>query len=97
MDDDFDFDNPDNELEDDFMDMANAEGADDDVRSDDSSNYGSEEIDEVGSLPESRFSFEEEETKSRFSNYSMSSSVIRRNEQLTLLDNKFEHVRTKNG
>lgn len=36
--------------------------------------------------------FMEEETKSRFTNYSMSSSVIRRNEGLTLLDDKFEKV-----
>lgn len=36
--------------------------------------------------------FEREETKSRFTEYSMSSSVIRRNEQLTMLDNRFEKV-----
>lgn len=34
--------------------------------------------------------FDEEETKSRFTEYSMSSSVIRRNEQLSLLDDRFE-------
>ena len=34
--------------------------------------------------------FAEEETKSRFTEYSMSSSVIRRNEQLTNLDDRFE-------
>lgn len=34
--------------------------------------------------------FDGEETKSRFTEYSMSSSVIRRNEQLTLLDDRFE-------
>merc|ERR1711876_58994 len=34
--------------------------------------------------------FMEEETKSRFTEYSMSSSVIRRNAQLSLLDDKFE-------
>ncbi|XP_017868793.1 PREDICTED: protein LTV1 homolog [Drosophila arizonae] len=34
--------------------------------------------------------FDDEETKSRFTEYSMSSSVIRRNEQLSLLDDRFE-------
>ena len=34
----------------------------------------------------------DEETKSRFTNYSMSSSVIRRNDGLTLLDDRFEKV-----
>jgi len=34
--------------------------------------------------------FMEEETKSRFTEYSMSSSVIRRNKQLSILDEKFE-------
>lgn len=35
-------------------------------------------------------SFNDEECKSRFTEYSMSSSVIRRNEQLALLDERFE-------
>lgn len=38
------------------------------------------------------FLFEDEETKSRFTDYSLSSSVMRRNEQLTLLDDHFEKV-----
>ena len=52
----------------------------------------SEEDDEIGPLPKSKIfpTFDNEETKSRFTEYSMSSSVIRRNEQLTLLDDKFE-------
>merc|ERR1719228_1933056 len=33
-----------------------------------------------------------EETKSRFTEYSMTSSVIRRNDQLTLLDDRFEKL-----
>lgn len=49
-----------------------------------------EEADKVGGLPQ--YAFKEEETKSRFTEYSMSSSVIRRNSQLTLLDEKFEEV-----
>ncbi|XP_028462225.1 protein LTV1 homolog [Perca flavescens] len=36
------------------------------------------------------FLFMDEETKSRFTEYSMTSSVMRRNEQLTLLDDRFE-------
>ena len=45
---------------------------------------------DVGSLGEQ--TFRTAETKSRFTNYSMSSSVIRRNAGLTLLDDRFEHV-----
>lgn len=51
-----------------------------------------EERDEVCSLPGSQFSFNEEETRSRFTEYSMSSSVIRRNQQLSLLDDRFEKM-----
>lgn len=36
--------------------------------------------------------FADEETKSRFTQYSMTSSVIRRNDGLTLLDDRFEKV-----
>lgn len=93
MDDDFNFEDPDNELEDNFMELAEAEGFDEeDMDSENDSNYGSEEMDNVGSLHGSQFSFEDVETKSRFTDYSMSSSMIRRNDQLTLLDNKFEQV-----
>lgn len=49
--------------------------------------------DEVGSLNSGKFSFKDEETKSRFTEYSMSSSVMRRNEQLSLLDSRFEKVK----
>lgn len=51
-----------------------------------------DEEDEVCSLNGPQYTFKEEETKSRFTEYSMSSSVMRRNVQLTLLDNKFEKV-----
>lgn len=34
----------------------------------------------------------DEETKSRFTEYSLTSSVMRRNEQLSLLDDRFEKV-----
>lgn len=93
MDDDFDFDDPENQLEDNFIELANAAGSDEyDAEyenSDNDSNFADEERDEVGSL---NGSFNEEETKSRFTEYSMTSSVIRRNEQLTLLDGRFEKV-----
>lgn len=100
MDDDFDFDDPDNELEDNFVELANAEGPEEEYdaefeNSDVDSNFADEERDEVGSLKDSQFSFNEEETKSRFTQYSMSSSVIRRNEQLTLLDGRFEKVKSQ--
>lgn len=36
--------------------------------------------------------FMDEETKTQFTNYSVSSSVMRRNEGLTLLDDRFEKV-----
>lgn len=63
-----------------------------DVSSDGHMDLANEEADEVCSLNGPQYSFKEEETKSRFTEYSMSSSIMRRNEQLTLLDNKFEKV-----
>jgi protein LTV1 len=41
-------------------------------------------------VPELLETWEGEETRSRFTAYSMSSSVIRRNKELSLLDDKFE-------
>jgi protein LTV1 len=94
MDEDFDYSDPENQLEDNFIELA--DGVASDQEFDDEfemgSDFGSEEMDNVTSLPGSQQSFNEEETKSRFTNYSMTSSVIRRNEQLTLLDDRFEKV-----
>jgi len=103
LDDDFDFENPTNALEDNFMELAMGgedgdeswDEDDDDEYSDVSSNqggYSDEEDDELGPLPgtSGAGNFDSEETKSRFTEYSISSSVIRRNEQLTLLDDRFE-------
>lgn len=103
LDDDFDFDDPDNQLDDNFMEIAM--GGEDDENND--HEYGSEksdysfdsncdmsdidsdeENDQLGPLRSHRF--DNEETKSRFTEYSMSSSVMRRNEQLALLDDRFE-------
>ncbi|XP_043802292.1 protein LTV1 homolog [Apis laboriosa] len=103
MDDDFDYDNPENQLEDNFMELANANNSDileeeydeaSDISSERHMELSDEEKDEVCSLNGPQYTFKEEETKSRFTEYSMSSSVIRRNEQLTLLDDKFEKMYT---
>uniref|UniRef100_A0A0A9XMK6 Protein LTV1 homolog n=1 Tax=Lygus hesperus TaxID=30085 RepID=A0A0A9XMK6_LYGHE len=98
MDEDFDYDDPDNQLDDDFIIQANGgllqidEGDSDmdgeyedyDEEDDDDDSVDSDErMDELMDL---------EETKSRFTEYSMTSSVIRRNEQLSLLDDKFEKM-----
>lgn len=67
-------------------DMPELESGDEHIGSD-LSDFDEEE-DEVGSMPD----FSDEETRTRFTNYSMSSSVIRRNQGLTLVDDKFEQV-----
>lgn len=100
LDEDFDHEDPDNQLEDNFMELAmSGDGGDDDffdedeeeedeysdVDSDEAGMSDGEERDGLGPL-----AFDREETKSRFTEYSMSSSVIRRNEQLSLLDDRFE-------
>jgi len=90
MDDDFDFEDPNNELEDDFMVLANQPGSDDESNKledviEESDENDSEAYDNVGSL-------NNEDTKSRFTDYSMSSSIIRRNENLKLLDDQFEQM-----
>lgn len=121
LDDDFDFDDPDNLLEDDFILRANKltgeeamglpeSGSEDDnewedMDSEEGSSDGcssagplSDEGDRSapGSPQEAikKHLFWEEETKSRFTEYSMTSSVMRRNEQLTLHDERFEKVRS---
>ncbi|XP_073978938.1 LTV1 ribosome biogenesis factor [Rhodnius prolixus] len=86
MDEDFDYSDPENMLDDDFVLLANAtpEGSEneEDYTDDDSDVDDDEEEDR----------FDMEETKSRFTEYSMTSSVIRRNEQLTMLDGRFEEM-----
>lgn len=109
LDEDFDFEDPENLLDDDFILKANScdrraltgpdEGDDDDddewEDTDDEEQVDSDvafsdgEIQDGGSV-DGEFLFEDEETKSRFTSYSMSSSMMRRNEQLTLLDDRFE-------
>ncbi|XP_059620574.1 uncharacterized protein LOC132264394 [Phlebotomus argentipes] len=95
LDDDFDYENPANELEDDFMDKALAEGSEDDEEEwedeEEEDEFEVEEDDEIEELEQfKKHKFGGVETKSRFTEYSISSSVMRRNEQLTLLDDRFE-------
>ncbi|NXV78370.1 LTV1 protein, partial [Atlantisia rogersi] len=110
LDDDFDFDNPENILEDDFVLQANeprkrgsdAEDEDEwedmeDGSDEEGSGSNDEDYNSEGPLSDDgvhgqtkEFLFMQEETRSRFTEYSMTSSVMRRNEQLTLLDDRFE-------
>ncbi|KAM5163091.1 protein LTV1 homolog [Mantella aurantiaca] len=115
LDDDFDFSDPENQLEDDFILKAtdlcsevkrNDDDGDDDEWEDvddegeDADESQDDDFDSDGPLsddesrgedgPMKEFLFMQEETKSRFSQYSMSSSVMRRNDQLSLLDERFE-------
>nr|CAG4648025.1 EOG090X08PQ [Moina brachiata]SVE93096.1 EOG090X08PQ [Moina brachiata] len=102
LDDDFDFEDPDNELDDDFITMANAAPTDESEDDDDDGDYEegeeNDEDDERDDVlaemysDDDRFSGNYEETKSRFTEYSMTSSVIRRNAQLSLLDDRFEQL-----
>merc|ERR1712062_667395 len=74
--------------------LADAQDSDDHsfVDSDDYSDYDSDEaLDEVGSLEGGFSNFSDEETKSKFTNYSMSSSIIRPNDPWQLLDDKFDN------
>lgn len=104
LDDDFDFEDPDNELDDNFMELANGgaggplevlgeDGEEEDGEWDSDFSGNEEDEDEERDLVRELRNmkrFDDEETKSRFTEYSMSSSVIRRNEQLSLLDDRFE-------
>uniref|UniRef100_A0A1A9W3Q3 Protein LTV1 homolog n=1 Tax=Glossina brevipalpis TaxID=37001 RepID=A0A1A9W3Q3_9MUSC len=97
LDGDFNFDDETNQLEDDFVVKAMGEEEIDEEQSQESS-YASdfnddsdmeELMDDLGPLIRNR-RFADEETKSRFTEYSMSSSVMHRNAQLSLLDDRFE-------
>uniref|UniRef100_A0A3P9JGH5 Protein LTV1 homolog n=1 Tax=Oryzias latipes TaxID=8090 RepID=A0A3P9JGH5_ORYLA len=107
LDDDFDYENPNNILEDDFITKANGPAGgletegdyDDDDEwedTDEEGDFGSEGgfSDEEHTGGDGRgggdFLFMDEETKSRFTEYSLTSSVMRRSEQLSLLDDRFE-------
>jgi protein LTV1 len=116
LDDDFDHEDPSNELEDNFIELAsggvipqediiegepNPEDLEGLFSSDeDESDYDDERADSLGSLKNDRLggqgydcdSSDDDDNKSRFTNYSMSSSVVRRNKQLLLVDDRFEKV-----
>eukprot|EP00092_Neocalanus_flemingeri_P006772 GFUD01007314.1.p1 GENE.GFUD01007314.1~~GFUD01007314.1.p1 ORF type:complete len:455 (-),score=189.53 GFUD01007314.1:149-1513(-) len=102
LDEDFDFDDPDNALDDEFVvnAMEVREGGQSDGEWEDDSDVDSdcgggrsEEDDEVPSLQ----SWTGEETGTKFTNYSMSSSCIKRNNQLSLLDDKFDRFMDQYG
>lgn len=95
MDVDFNFDDPDNQLDDDFMQVAQGDDLPDaterlsgEDESDDESgeDYDSDELDSYDG------DNNDDETKSRFTSYSLSSSVMRRTDGLTLLDDRFEKI-----
>eukprot|EP01135_Chromosphaera_perkinsii_P008835 Nk52_evm30s1485 gene=Nk52_evmTU30s1485 len=97
LDDGVDFDDEEWQLEDDFMtqaqeeeesegDYESGEGDYDDCMSTDGRFYDYE--DDYDGFEEE----EEEETGTRFTNYSMTSSVMRRSEGLSLLDDRFEQL-----
>lgn len=99
LDEDFDFDDPENILEDDFVVKANdvmGDDDDDDEWEDTDEEDEEQDYDSEGGLSEDEeggrkeFMFADCETKSRFTEYSLTSSIMRRNEQLTLLDDRFE-------
>ncbi|CAG4939332.1 unnamed protein product [Colias eurytheme] len=115
LDEDFDFEDPDNQLEDNFIELAMGDGDDEDIEGDDEDIEGDEEdesmednasnqtfdsdfdsdddsVDSQERKPQMAKWDSKDDTKSRFSQYSMSSSVIRRNQGLSLLDNRFERM-----
>ncbi|XP_067120677.1 protein LTV1 homolog [Centruroides vittatus] len=102
LDDDFNFDDPENELEDDFITIANNVDSDEELTE---GREGDDEMENFDDIPsdEAEFqenddffdrhnSFIEEETRSRFTNYSLTSSNLPRSEQLQFLDDRFEKL-----
>lgn len=73
--------------------MDNEDGSDDCSSSGLLSDGGDMSVPASSQAAMKKHLFWEEETKSRFTEYSMTSSVMRRNEQLTLHDERFEKVR----
>ena len=98
LDDGLDLENPSNLLEDDFVMLANGGEASAEYYDDGEYESGDEysdrgfDSDDLGSDNGSYDRFGHEETKSRFTNYSMTSSVIRRAQGLQLLDDQFEKI-----
>lgn len=105
LDEDVDFDDPDNFLDDDFINLANAEGGDGlseglftERRGEDgegeweTASEGGSDISSDNLMSDEEDEFANEETKTRFTNYSMTSSIIRRTEGLKVLDDRFERI-----
>ena len=102
LDDDVNFNDPENILEDDFVIKANSmiiDSFDEEDNNDDDENWETDsecsfesDIDSENLMSEEDFNNEKEEVKSRFTNYSMTSSVIRRTTGLKNLDDHFEKI-----
>jgi len=101
LDDDFNFEDPENVLDDDFINKAmvtnTSEGIGPALEKDNEEYYTDEDdvLSDEADFSENEFSedeFFDVETKTQFTNYSMTSSVIRRNQGLTMLDDRFEKI-----
>lgn len=98
LDDGLDLENPSNLLEDDFVMLAHGGQVSTEYYDDAEYESGDEysdrgfDSDDLGSDNDRYDRFGHEETKSRFTNYSITSSVIRRNQGLQLIDDQFEKV-----
>lgn len=92
MDEDFDYSDPENELEDNFIELANGVG---DSTEEFDENIFTDSEDDSFDDDDDRWTFDKEKPKSRFA-HTMDSitscSTIRRNDNLRLLDEKFEKV-----
>ncbi|XP_011502756.1 PREDICTED: protein LTV1 homolog [Ceratosolen solmsi marchali] len=92
LDDGLEFD-PDDELEDNFVQLANLENHINKCHENDfESNTYNKVKAEIDHFSFDQYKFLDEETKSYFTEYSISSNVIRRNKELNFLDNKFEQM-----
>jgi len=101
LDEDAEIDADNDDLEDDFFMKANQEPSEsrhhkdnqeDDDDEDNFSNQADDDDDDYDDDESETKSMRDMEKKSRFSEYSMSSSVIRRNEGLKMLDEQFEQL-----
>ncbi|XP_025832958.1 protein LTV1 homolog isoform X2 [Agrilus planipennis] len=90
LDDDFNYEDPDNILEDNFIELANKNKNEINPKENFSSEF--ETFDETNYVKEHCFMNKYDDNKSRFTEYSISSSTITRNQQLELLDKKFEQA-----
>lgn len=95
MDEDFNYDDPNNQIDDDFIVQAGGQDSEESAEDDESEESYEDEDDSMNGYASDNQDdyekkFEGEETKSHFTNYSMTSSVMRRNEGLRTLDDRFE-------